>query len=58
VGLLNSPDGWAYGPQTYAVTVLPPPTPKAQQTAETHVVVPGDTPQGGTVFFDLRRPPA
>jgi PEGA domain len=58
VGLLNSPNGWAYGPETYTVAVLPPPTATAQQPAETQVVVPGDTPSGGTVFFDLRRPPA
>jgi hypothetical protein len=58
VGLLYSPNGWAYGPQTYTVTVLPPPTAAAQQAAETQVVVPGDTPHGGSVFFDLRRPPA
>ena len=58
VGLLYAPDGWAYGPQTYTVAVLPPPTAAAQQTAETQVVVPGNTPQGGSVFFDLRRPPA
>jgi PEGA domain len=58
VGLLRSPTGWAYGPETYTVTALAPPTATAQRTAETQVVVPGDTPHGGTVFFDLRRPPA
>ena len=58
VGLLYSPDGWAYGPQTYTVAVLPPATVTAQQPAETQVIVPGNTPQGGSVFFDLRRPPA
>jgi hypothetical protein len=57
VGWLRSPNGWAYGPETYTVTALPPPTALAQLPAETQLVVPGQTPRGGTVFFDLRRPP-
>jgi hypothetical protein len=58
VGLLNSPNGWAYSPETHTVAVLPPATATAQAPAETQVVVPGDTPGGGTVYFDLHRPPA
>ena len=58
VGVLRSPNGWTYGPETYTVTALPPPMAAAQRTAETQVVVPGATPHGGSVFFDLRRPPA
>jgi hypothetical protein len=55
VGLLHSPDGWAYGDETYTVTVLPPPDSPEPLSAAKAVVTPRDNLGGGELFFDLHQ---
>lgn len=51
VGIMYSPDGWAYGAEAYSVTVLPPSG--SGLISQTKVIRPSTTPQGGELFFDL-----
>ena len=57
VGLLMSPNGWAYGNQQYQVTCLPPPDSKEPLVSQTKVISPGMTPQGARIAFNLRLRP-
>lgn len=57
VGLLNSPDGWGYGNQSYVVKCLPPPNASGPLYTQTKVINPSMTPQGGDLYFDLRLEP-
>jgi hypothetical protein len=53
VGLVNSPDGWQYGNETYEVTAYPPPHSKEKVVSQTIRIKPSMTPHGCKIFFQL-----
>lgn len=57
VGILNSPDGWEFGRETYQVTCFPPPDAREQLTSQSKSVSPGMMPEGGNLYFNLRLTP-
>lgn len=57
VGLLNSPNGWGYGKQSYRITCFPPPNAKEELISQTKVISPGMIPNGGDLYFNLRLHP-
>lgn len=54
VGVAVAPGGWAYGNESYDVTAYPSPEATGPLRSQTKRVMPQMTPQGGSLFFDLR----
>jgi len=54
VGLIHSPDGWAYAGKPQLVKAMPPPDYPGNLYSQKKIVDPTLSPEGGKIFFDLR----